>query len=164
MRLWAAGQRISPTPYSLPEQPLELQEESRPPSGMRFGTGGCADAVTQRFFRSLKHEWTQLESFDDLEAARLSLFKTIETSARRGSSGLGHRRKSNERKPRTMSSAFEYSEGHWPASSSDTARSTESSASLRDLRALCGTAVLHLDSHRVHRGHGGYGEYRWKMS
>jgi len=32
--------------------------------------------------------------------------------------------------------------------------STKSSASLCDLRALCGTTVLHLNSHGVHGGHG----------
>ena len=34
---------------------------------------------SQRFFRPLKHEWTKHERFADLEAARLSLFKYIET-------------------------------------------------------------------------------------
>jgi len=43
-------------------------------------TGNCWDnAVMERFFWSLKHEWTKHESFDDLEAARLSVFKYIET-------------------------------------------------------------------------------------
>ena len=43
-------------------------------------TGECYDnAVMERFFWSLKHEWTKHESFDDLEAARLSVFKYIET-------------------------------------------------------------------------------------
>ena len=43
-------------------------------------TGECYDnAVAERFFWSLKHEWTNHESFDNLEAARLSVFKYIET-------------------------------------------------------------------------------------
>jgi putative transposase len=43
-------------------------------------TGECYDnAVAERFFWSLKHEWTKHETFDDLEAARLSVFKYIET-------------------------------------------------------------------------------------
>ena len=43
-------------------------------------TGDCYDnAVAERFFWSLKHEWTKHEEFADLEAARLSVFKYIET-------------------------------------------------------------------------------------
>jgi putative transposase len=43
-------------------------------------TGNCYDnAVMERFFWSLKHEWTRHESFDNLEEARLSVFKYIET-------------------------------------------------------------------------------------
>jgi putative transposase len=43
-------------------------------------TGNCYDnAVMERFFWSLKHEWTKHESFENLEAARLSVFKYIET-------------------------------------------------------------------------------------
>jgi putative transposase len=42
--------------------------------------GNCYDnAVMERFFWSLKHEWTKHESFDDLNDARLSVFKYIET-------------------------------------------------------------------------------------
>ena len=43
-------------------------------------TGNCYEnAVAERFFWSLKHEWTKHDSFADLEAARLSVFKYIET-------------------------------------------------------------------------------------
>jgi putative transposase len=43
-------------------------------------TGECYDnAVAERFFWSLKHEWAKHETFADLEAARLSVFKYIET-------------------------------------------------------------------------------------
>ena len=43
-------------------------------------TGCCYDnAVMERFFWSLKHEWTKHETFADLEAARLSVFKYVET-------------------------------------------------------------------------------------
>lgn len=43
-------------------------------------TGNCWDnAVVERFFWSLKHEWTNHETFENLEAARLSVFKYIET-------------------------------------------------------------------------------------
>jgi putative transposase len=43
-------------------------------------TGDCYDnAVAERFFWSLKHEWTKHDSFADLEAARLSVFKYVET-------------------------------------------------------------------------------------
>ena len=43
-------------------------------------TGDCYDnAVAERFFWSLKHEWTKHLSFADLDAARMSVFKYIET-------------------------------------------------------------------------------------
>jgi putative transposase len=43
-------------------------------------TGDCYDnAVAERFFWSLKHEWTKHEMFANLEAARLSVFKYVET-------------------------------------------------------------------------------------
>lgn len=43
-------------------------------------TGCCYDnAVMERFFWSLKHEWTKHESFKNLEDARWSVFKYIET-------------------------------------------------------------------------------------
>jgi putative transposase len=39
-------------------------------------TGCCYDnAVMERFFWSLKHEWTKHESFQQLEDARLSVCK-----------------------------------------------------------------------------------------
>ncbi len=42
--------------------------------------GNCYDnAVAERFFWSLKHEWTQHEKFADLKSARRSVFKYIET-------------------------------------------------------------------------------------
>lgn len=43
-------------------------------------TGCCYDnAVMERFFWSLKHEWTNHAEYADLEAARFSVFKYIET-------------------------------------------------------------------------------------
>jgi len=43
-------------------------------------TGCCYDnAVMERFFWSLKHEWTNHEGFRNLEEARLSVFRYIET-------------------------------------------------------------------------------------
>jgi putative transposase len=43
-------------------------------------TGCCYDnAVMERFFWSLKHEWTKHEQFADLEEARISVFGYIET-------------------------------------------------------------------------------------
>ena len=43
-------------------------------------TGDCYDnAAMERFFWSLKHEWTNHENFADLQEARLSVFKYIET-------------------------------------------------------------------------------------
>jgi putative transposase len=43
-------------------------------------TGDCYDnAAMERFFWSLKHEWTKHEHFENLAAARLSVFKYIET-------------------------------------------------------------------------------------
>ena len=43
-------------------------------------TGCCYDnAVVERFFWSLKHEWTKFEEFENLDDARLSVFKYIET-------------------------------------------------------------------------------------
>ena len=42
--------------------------------------GSCYDnAVMERFFWSLKHEWTNHESFANLAEARLSVFKYIKT-------------------------------------------------------------------------------------
>jgi putative transposase len=42
--------------------------------------GSCYDnAVMERFFWSLKHEWTKHEDFENLAAARRSVFKYIET-------------------------------------------------------------------------------------
>jgi putative transposase len=42
--------------------------------------GCCYDnAVAERFFWSLKHEWTNHETFANLEEARLSVFRYIET-------------------------------------------------------------------------------------
>ena len=43
-------------------------------------TGCCYDnAVMERFFWSLKNEWTKFESFKDIDQARESVFKYIET-------------------------------------------------------------------------------------
>jgi putative transposase len=43
-------------------------------------TGCCYDnAVMERFFWSLKHEWTNHENFHNLEEARLSVFRYLET-------------------------------------------------------------------------------------
>jgi putative transposase len=43
-------------------------------------SGDCYDnAVMERFFWSLKHEWTKHEHFENLAAARLSVFRYIET-------------------------------------------------------------------------------------
>lgn len=43
-------------------------------------SGSCYDnAAMERFFWSLKHEWTNHESFHDLADARLSVFKYLET-------------------------------------------------------------------------------------
>jgi len=43
-------------------------------------TGCCYDnAVMERFFWSLKHEWTKHDTFADLEDARWSVFRYIET-------------------------------------------------------------------------------------
>jgi putative transposase len=42
--------------------------------------GNCYDnAAMERFFWSLKHEWTNHETYENLEEARLSVFKYIET-------------------------------------------------------------------------------------
>lgn len=43
-------------------------------------TGNCYDnAVMERFFWSLKHEWTKHEAFENLDGAHWSVFKYIET-------------------------------------------------------------------------------------
>ena len=43
-------------------------------------SGSCYDnAAMECFFWSLKHEWTNHESFENLAAARLSVFKYVET-------------------------------------------------------------------------------------
>jgi putative transposase len=42
-------------------------------------TGCCYDnAVAERFFWSLKHEWTKFESYENLDDAKISVFKYIE--------------------------------------------------------------------------------------
>jgi putative transposase len=55
--------------------------------------GCCYDnAVMERFFWSLKYEWTNHESFHNLEGARLSVFRYIETfyNSRRRHQTLGY--------------------------------------------------------------------------
>jgi len=43
-------------------------------------TACCYDnAVMERFFWSLKHEWTKFEAFENIEQARTSIFQYIET-------------------------------------------------------------------------------------
>lgn len=43
-------------------------------------TGRSYDnAVTERFFWSAKHEWTKFESLADIQDARLSILRYIET-------------------------------------------------------------------------------------
>jgi putative transposase len=43
-------------------------------------TGCCYDnAVMERFFWSLKHEWTKHEKYENLAAAYLSVFQYIQT-------------------------------------------------------------------------------------
>lgn len=57
-------------------------------------TGNCYDnAVAERFFWSLKHEWTNHENYTDLEAARRSLFLYIEAfyNAQRIHETLGYK-------------------------------------------------------------------------
>jgi putative transposase len=57
-------------------------------------TGECYDnAVAERFFWSLKHEWTKHEHFENLAAAQLSVFKYIETfyNAQRLHQTLGYK-------------------------------------------------------------------------
>ena len=54
-----------------------MQTSTKKPWGR---TGCCYDnAAMERFFRSLKHEWTKDDTFANLEEARLSEFKYIET-------------------------------------------------------------------------------------
>jgi putative transposase len=57
-------------------------------------TGCCYDnAVMERFFWSLKHEWTKFQTFDDIIQARLSVFQYIETfyNSKRIHQTLGYR-------------------------------------------------------------------------
>ncbi|QEG36534.1 Integrase core domain protein [Bythopirellula goksoeyrii] len=43
-------------------------------------TATCYDnAVMERFFWSLKHEWTKFDCFEDIEEAKYRVFKYIET-------------------------------------------------------------------------------------
>jgi putative transposase len=72
----------------MPKQKLELTwigKENRPRLEPRITcsmsrTGCCYDnAVMERFFWSLKHEWTKFESFADIQEARQSVFEYIET-------------------------------------------------------------------------------------
>jgi putative transposase len=57
-------------------------------------TGCCYDnAVMERFFWSLKHEWTKFEDFADINQARTSVFQYIETfyNSKRIHQTLGYR-------------------------------------------------------------------------
>jgi putative transposase len=57
-------------------------------------TGCCYDnAVMERFFWSLKHEWTKFETFADINQARQSVFQYIETfyNSKRIHQTLGYR-------------------------------------------------------------------------
>ena len=57
-------------------------------------TGCCYDnAVMERFFWSLKHEWTKFEHFADINQARRSVFQYIETfyNSKRIHQTLGYR-------------------------------------------------------------------------
>jgi putative transposase len=57
-------------------------------------TGCCYDnAVMERFFWSLKHEWTKFEDFADINQARRSVFQYIETfyNSKRIHQTLGYR-------------------------------------------------------------------------
>ena len=57
-------------------------------------TGCCYDnAVMERFFWSLKHEWTKFDHFADINQARLSVFQYIETfyNSKRIHQTLGYR-------------------------------------------------------------------------
>jgi putative transposase len=57
-------------------------------------TGCCYDnAVMERFFWSLKHEWTNFKDFADIHQARLSVFQYIETfyNSRRLHQTLGYK-------------------------------------------------------------------------
>ena len=57
-------------------------------------TGCCYDnAVMERFFWSLKHEWTRFEDFADINQARRSVFQYIETfyNSKRIHQTLGYR-------------------------------------------------------------------------
>ena len=47
--------------------------------GTTGGRPSIRNAAMERFFWSLKHEWTNDQFFDDLEGAQLSVFKYIET-------------------------------------------------------------------------------------
>lgn len=74
-------------------------------------TGCCYDnAVMERFFWSLKHEWTNHARFSNLEEARLSVFRYIETfyNSRRLHQTLGYQ------SPNTLEA--EFLADHAPAS------------------------------------------------
>jgi putative transposase len=74
-------------------------------------TGCCYDnAVMERFFWSLKHEWTNHAHFWNLEEARLSVFRYIETfyNSQRLHQTLGYQ------SPNTFEA--EFSADHAPAS------------------------------------------------
>jgi putative transposase len=66
-------------------------------------TGNCYDnAVAERFFWSLKHEWTKHHEYANLESARLSVFKYIEIfyNRQRLHQSLGYKTPNNS-KPKT---------------------------------------------------------------
>jgi len=71
IRIGAASTPATPTKKTLRTLGIECSMSR---------TGCCYDnAAMERFFWSLKHEWTNHQTFANLEEARLSVFKYIET-------------------------------------------------------------------------------------
>lgn len=68
------------TPSNLPIFQSEQLTASPGPTRTHLVGNYCYDnAAMERFFWSLKHEWTKHEEYADLEETRLSVFRYIET-------------------------------------------------------------------------------------
>jgi transposase InsO family protein len=69
-----------PSPYGPRRRPKVVRYRTFGIKCSMSRTGDCYDnGVAERCFWSLKQEWIKHEKFADLEAARLSVFKYIET-------------------------------------------------------------------------------------
>lgn len=110
---------------------------------------GCDNAVMERFFSSLKREWTKFESFADITESRMSVFRYIETfyNSERIHQTLDHRTPNQFEAEHLLNSLYKSS---FQQSASHGLAQTVSSLSSRSKRKLLDRSrLLYAD-----RGHG----------